>query len=195
VANEKDAAEWFESCVLPHERAAVRLLLRLCNDRDDVEDLLQQSYVKVLEAARRTEILHPRAFLLKTARHLAIDHLRSRRVVPFTPVAEAEYLHFSSPEPGPEQAVIGRNLLSVVVQAIGALPPRCRDVFLLRKIDGLSQREVAQKLRIAEATVQKQVAKGVRQCALALFRGSDDMAGEVPAETVRGLSTRDADER
>ena len=45
---DKDAAEWFESCVLPHERAAVRLLLRLCNDRDDLEDLLQQSYVKVL---------------------------------------------------------------------------------------------------------------------------------------------------
>jgi RNA polymerase sigma factor (sigma-70 family) len=194
VANDNDAAAWFESRVLPHERAAVRLLTRFCNDPDEVEDLLQQAYVKVLEAARRDAILYPRAFLLKTTHHVAIDHLRSRRVVPFTPVSETEYLHFSSPEPGPEQTAIGRNLLGVVIQAIAALPPRCRDVFLLRKIDGLSQREVAERLRIAEATVQKQVAKGVRICARALFRGSED-ASEVSAELARGPSTRDADER
>jgi len=178
--------------VLPHEGAAVRLLLRFCNDRDVVEDLLQQAYVKVLEAARRTQISYPRAFLLKTAHHVAIDYLRSRRVVPFTPLSDTEYQHVSSPDPGPERAAIGGNLLSVVMAAIAALPPRCRDVVLLRKVEGLSQREVAQRLRIAEATVEKQVAKGIRQCAVALFRAAEEVS---PAEVARSKSNRDASDR
>jgi len=186
VASTKDAAAWFESKVLPHEGAAVRLLLRFCKDREEVEDLLQQAYVKVLEAARRCEIAYPRAFLLKTTHHLAIDHLRSRRVVPFSALSDAEYLHISSPEPGPERIVIGGNLLSIVLGAIQALPPRCRDIVLLRKIEGLSQREVAQRLRIAEATVVKQVAKGIRQCAVALFRAGDDLSqGAAPEPRAR----------
>jgi RNA polymerase sigma factor (sigma-70 family) len=168
-----DPTTWFETCVLPHEGGAVRVLAGFRFAPEEIEDLLQQTYVKVLEAARRTQISSPRAFLLTTAQHVAIDYLRSRRVIPFQPVPDIEALNVSSPEPGPERAAISRNLLSVVSHAIAALPPRCRDILLLRKVDGLSQREVAHRLGIAEDTVQKQVAKGVRLCAVVLFRDEE----------------------
>jgi RNA polymerase sigma-70 factor (ECF subfamily) len=59
--------------------------------------------------------------------------------------------------------------LGVLVEALEALPPRCREVVVLRKVDGLSQREVAAEMGIAEDTVEKQIAKGMRALADALF--------------------------
>lgn len=168
-----DAAGWFETCILPHERAAVAVLAGFRYSPEDVEDLLQQTYVKVLEASRRTTVSNPRAFLLTTAHHVAIDYLRKRRVTPFQPVPDVEIMNVSSSEPGPERTAIAGNLLQAVTRAFAKLPPRCRDVLLLRKVEGLSQREVAHRLGIAEDTVQKQVAKGVRLCAAALFRDGE----------------------
>lgn len=188
-----EASDWFETYVLPHEGAAVRVLCGFRYSPEEVEDLLQQSYVKVLEARRRdTQILNPRAFLLTIAQHVAIDYQRNRRVTPFYPVSNIEALEVSSPEPGPERIAIGRNLLRAVSHAISGLPPRCRDILLLRKVDGLSQKEVAHRLGIAEDTVQKQVAKAVRLCAAALFR--DDLTEALTGEGRSSRSVQSASE-
>jgi RNA polymerase sigma factor (sigma-70 family) len=184
-----ETSDWFETYVLPHEGAAVRVLCGFRYSPEEVEDLLQQSYVKVLEARRRNEQIHnPRGFLLTIAQHVAIDYQRSRRVTPFYPVSNLEALEVSSPEPGPERVAIGRNLLRAVSHAISGLPPRCRDILLLRKVNGLSQKEVAQRLGIAEDTVQKQVAKAVRLCAVALFR--DDPTGAILGEARSSRSVK-----
>jgi RNA polymerase sigma-70 factor (ECF subfamily) len=188
-----ETAEWFETYVLPHEGAAVRVLCGFRYSPEEVEDLLQQSYVRLLEARRRdTPIQNPRGFLLTIAQHVAIDYQRSRRVTPCYPVSNLEALEVSSPEPGPERVAIGRNLLRAVSQAISGLPPRCRDILLLRKIEGLSQKEVAHRLGIAEDTVQKQVAKAVRLCAVALFR--DDPKGALNGEARTAHSIKSSSE-
>ena len=167
---------WFMTEVLPHEAAIRRLLLRFHFRRDERSDVLQQTYVRILEAARRTQVLNPRAFVLRTAYHLAVDELRRQRSSRIDAVPDFETLNVCTREGDPEREAIGESLAKSLGAAFAALPARCREVLWLRKIEGLSQREVAARLGIAAATVEKQVAKGVRRCAEALLAAAPEAA-------------------
>lgn len=158
---------WFEQHVLPLEAVLSAYLRRRCRDAAHVADLRQEVYVRVYEAARKGPL--PRdagAYVLSTARHLLIDQLRRVRVVAIDAVADLDELPTAPVElRTPERASMARQELRLLQLGLERLPPRCREVFELRKLDGLSQREVAQRLGIAEQTVERQTALGLRALA------------------------------
>ncbi len=154
--------EWFVAEVLIHEAALTRFLSRRWHEPADIPDLRQETYIRVYEAARSSRPQHPRAFLFTTARNLMADRIRRSRIVPIEAIADLEQLNVLSEEATPEQHETSRQEVQRLAQALERLPPRCRDVIWLRRVKGLSQKEVAATLGIAEGTVEKQVSKAVR---------------------------------
>ena len=162
-----DLDDWFMRDVLPVEPILMRYLRHNWRDASEWADLRQEVYARVYEAARAGLPEKTAPFVLATARNLLIDRARKSQVVSIEAYAELEDL--ASDELTPERHASGRMELGVLVEALEALPPRCREVVVLRKVDGLSQREVAAEMGIAEDTVEKQIAKGMRALADALF--------------------------
>jgi len=140
----------------------VRFLRRNWPDSAEIADLRQETYIRVYEAARRKRPSPVRPFLFFVARNLMIDRLRHRNVVPIETLADADWLNISDHEPAPEQRVAARQELQFMQDALNQLPPRCREVVILRRVHGYSQREVAEKMGIKEETVESQMAKAMR---------------------------------
>jgi RNA polymerase sigma factor (sigma-70 family) len=82
------------------------------------------------------------------------------KVVPISSVPSLDYLEVVSEEPSPERSVIDRDELHRLAGVIASLPGKVRDVFMLRRVHGLSQHEVAERLRLSESTVEKHMARG-----------------------------------
>lgn len=162
-----DLDDWFIREVLPLEGTLMRYLRRNWRDAAEWADLRQEVYARVYEAARRGLPDSAAPFVLATARNLLIDRARRSQVVSIDALAELDGLALD--ELTPERHASGRADLQRLAEAMEELPPRCREVVVLRKVDGLSQREVAEQMGIAEDTVEKQIAKGMRALADALF--------------------------
>jgi RNA polymerase sigma factor (sigma-70 family) len=164
---------WFVGQVLPLEAPLERFIRRHCASSDEVSDLRQEVYVRVYEAARRARPLLTKPFVFMTARNLLRDHARRARIVSIEAVADLEALNAVGDDAPADRVVSAREELRRLQAALDRLPPRCREVVALRKIHGLSQREVARQLGITEDTVERQVSKGVRALAAALYGAPD----------------------
>jgi len=153
---------WFKREILAHDARLLRYLLRVWRKKDEVYDLRQETYARVYEAALATRPRSARSFLFTTAHHLMADRLRRERVVSIEAVADIDALNLSVDEISAEQHVSARQELKLLALALDRLPPRCRKVMWLRRVEGLSQREVAERLGVSVKAVEQQVSKGSR---------------------------------
>src|ERR1700742_2588464 len=146
-------------------------LYRYARNTSDVEELLQETYARLLTAgsSNEPEVRSVRAFALTVARNVAFDWLRHRQVVPIELVADLEALEVLDEGEQIEEIVNSHQELAMLVKAIQGLPDRCRQVFTLRKVYGYSQKEIALRLNISENTVEQHLTKAARRCAQALF--------------------------
>ncbi len=160
---------WFAREILPHEAALVRYLTRIWPNREEVPDLRQDIYVKVYEAARSHRPAFAKSFLFTIARNLIVDRVRRNRIVSIDAVSDPAALNVLIDEVSPERRINSRQELRQLANAFGLLPPRCREVVWLRKVDDVPQSEVAEILGISVRTVEFQVQKGMRILAHALF--------------------------
>jgi len=160
---------WFVAKVLPLEGVLERYLRRNWRDVDEVPDLRQEVYARVYAGCARFQPESAQAFVLTTARNLLIDRARRAQIVSIDSYADMDALAPTLDELSPERYLAARSELKLLQIALNLLPARCREVIELRKIEGLSQREVASRMGITEDTVERQVSKGVRALALALL--------------------------
>jgi RNA polymerase sigma-70 factor (ECF subfamily) len=157
-----ERALWLARCILPHEPALRAWLNRQYTGDLEVDDIVQEAYAVLVTLADVRHITAPRNYLFQTCKSLILMHLRRSRVVSIRSVGQMEEFGFASAEPTPERQVADREELHNLAVAIAALPPRCRDAFTLRRVEGLSQREVAHRLGVSENTVEKHVGKAIR---------------------------------
>jgi RNA polymerase sigma factor (sigma-70 family) len=106
----------------------------------------------------------PRGLLFTMARNAAHDLFRRRGTAAIKPVTENEYLRVLDAKPDSAEVVSRGQEIALLADAIEALPERCRAVFILRQFENLSQREIANRLGIAEHTVESQLTKALRRC-------------------------------
>jgi RNA polymerase sigma-70 factor (ECF subfamily) len=163
-SGETDEALWFAREVQPHEAMLRAWLRSRFSDEGDLDDLVQDAFVRVLRARAGGTIRSPKAFLFATARNLALDRLRHRRVTGGNFPVEFDTLALVDETGDVPEAVARSEEIEILARAIQSLPTRCRQVLTLRKIYGLSQKEIAARLGIAEHTVESQGAIGLRKC-------------------------------
>ena len=156
-----ETARWFSEEVQPHEPELRAYLRAKFSAHFDIDDLVQETYVRLLQAREHAPLRSAKAYLFATARNAAYDFFRRRKIIAIDCTAEIELLPVFEDRPGVAEAVCHDQELQLLAEAIQALPERCRRVLTLRKIHSLSHREIAQKLGIAENTVNAQVAIGV----------------------------------
>lgn len=140
----------------------MRFLRRHWRDAGEIADLRQEIYLRLYQSARNERPVPVKPFLFQIGRNLMIDRLRQKSVVSIEAVGDIESLGFEDSEPSPERRVLARQELRRMLLAMDRLPARCRQVILLRRVQGLSQREVAEKLGVKEEIVENEVARGVR---------------------------------
>ncbi|HEV2561262.1 MAG TPA: RNA polymerase sigma factor [Rhizomicrobium sp.] len=160
-----DVVEWFVREVLPLEAILMHFLRHNWRGQSDIEDLRQDVYVRVCEAAQKQLPEQAKPFVLMTARNLLIDRVRREQVVPIEAAADLEALGLAMDAPGPERIIIARDELRQVQAALEKLPPRAREAVVLGRIEGLTGREIAHRMGIAEGTVSEHLANGI--CILA----------------------------
>ena len=155
-----ERAIWLGRHVLPHEPALRAWLSRRRLGGLDIDDVIQETYTRLVAAESVSHVYDARSYAFQIAGSVVIDHLRRMKVVPIASVPDFDYLEVVSEDPSPERQVIDRDELHRLAQMIAHLPGKVRDVFTLRRVHGLSQREVATRLGIAESTVEKHMARG-----------------------------------
>ena len=166
---------WFVREVLPLEATLVQFLRKASRNASDLDDLRQDVYTRLYETAKKEIPEHTRPLLFRIARHLLIDRARRAQIVSIEAVENLENLNLAIDEPGPDRAVIAREELRRMQTALDKLPRRYRMAVVMRKVEGLTTREIALRLGIAEKTVEKHLTEGVRALADILYR--DRVAG------------------
>lgn len=153
---------WVASQILPHEADVRAWLMRARLGRDDAEDILQESYCRMAELTTIEHISSPRAYFFTVARNIALMRLRRARIVRIESVDEIDRLEVISDLPSPEQVSVARSDLARLKRVIATLPARCRQVFEMRKIEGLPQKEIARRMGLSEHMVENDAAKALR---------------------------------
>ena len=155
---------WFAAEVQPLAGMLRAWLRARFGQQLDVDDLVQESLLRVLDARRQGELRAPKAFLFTVARNLALDQLRRRGVFAPEPLVESGALFVMDEDGDVPEAVAHHHDLLLLTEAIQSLPPRCQEIFTLRKIYGLPQREIAARLGLSTSTVSAQLAIGLDRC-------------------------------
>jgi len=187
---------WLAKEILVHERALRGYLRRFFKSVVDVDDVVQETYARLLglKPSAWAAVRNWHAFLFTTARNVALDRIRRSRVVSLDALAEMGSVDVLDQTPSVDEALNARQELALLLETIATLPDRCRETLTLRKLYGMSQREIARRLAISESTVEKHVAYGVRLCAERMFaqRGAD---GRPAAEKTAAARKRKPDEQ
>ncbi len=148
----------------PHESTLRAWLRSRFPSLTDTDDLVQESYARLFRARESGRVMNAKNYLFATARNAALDIFRHEKVIPMRPLAEIEASPVSDNKPDAAETASHDDELAMLAEAIQALPERCREVVVLRKLHGLSQKQIAEKLGISENTVAAQASLGVRRC-------------------------------
>jgi RNA polymerase sigma factor (sigma-70 family) len=165
---------WFATEILVHEAALMRYLRRVWSNAADVSELRQEIYVRVYEGAAKSRPGSPKSFLFTTARNLMVDRVRRERIVSIDYTQDLDALNVLVDEISPEQRLSARQELRRLGEAFDQLPDIVREVIWLRRVEGLSQREAAQRLGIQEGTLESHLCRGLRTLANAVFGNSPE---------------------
>jgi len=158
-------SQWFHDEVRPHEPALRAYLHGVFPSLPDIDDLVQESYVRLLRAKEAGKVHYVKAFLFAIARNAALDLCRRRKVVSFEPIGDLASQTVIDENQNVAETVNKQQELALLADAVRTLPERCRQVLTLRLLYGLSHKQIAADLGISDLTVKAQLAKGMRRCA------------------------------
>lgn len=172
-SGETRAAEvkaWFVREVLPLEAVLIQFLSRGGRNRADVEDLRQDVYMRVCASAFK-EIPSPtRPLVFTVARNLLIDRARREQVIPIEAIENLDMLNIAIDTPSADRIVMAREELRTLRDALERLPDRLRAAVTMHKIDGLTVREIAERIGVTERTTERYLSEGLRILAETLLR-------------------------
>ena len=142
----------------------------------EIEDVVQETYVRVCQSRTPDEIRSPRSFMFRTARNIALNYVNragSRLSDSLDDTGDGSEL--ALPDPGGDtlSRVCSNEEFAFFCDAVRSLPLQCRRAFVLQKVYGHSYREIAEKLQISEKTVEKHISKGITRCRTYLLARAD----------------------
>jgi RNA polymerase sigma factor (sigma-70 family) len=158
----KDIVAWVGSHVLPHEAAVRAWLKRWTGRAQDIDDVIQEAYSRLASLDSVAHIGSGRAYLFQTTRNIVLEQVRRSKIIRIDNVTDIGTLSIVDEAPALDRVVAGARELQRVEQLIEQLPMKCRRVFVLRRIHGVSQREIAGMFGISESAVEKLAMRGLK---------------------------------
>ncbi len=162
LPDEAARRQWFSREILPHEPALRAWLRSRYPTLADDDDIVQEAYFRLLKT-QPAAVENPKSYLFSTARNLVLDLFRRQRSGPLTPAAEDLDQHVRDDTDTPE-TVCAQQEYALLREAIAALPPRCRAIMERQKLQGYSNREIAEELGLSINTVNAQLVLGLAKC-------------------------------
>lgn len=149
------------------EKLLRAILHRFAPQPADLEDLLQETFSRLfsLDSGRRAEVQNVQAFAITTARHVAMNWVRHRSVVSIETLEDLSTLNVADDKADLEEIVHTHQQLVRVASGIAGLPDRAREAFVLRRVYGLTQHEIATKMGVSEGAVEQLLVRGIKRCA------------------------------
>ena len=155
-----ERALWLSRHVLKHEPALRAWLGRRRIAGLEIDDIVQETYARLITVDSVAGIGNVKNYMFQTAYSVLVSHVRRAKIVAFETVTDLEQLG-STQDCSPEEQVIDRDELNRLARAVATLPGKVRDVFVLRRVNGLSQRDVARELGLSESTVEKHMSRSI----------------------------------
>lgn len=163
---------WVGANIIPHERD-LRLWLRRRLPAASVDDVVQEAYCRIAALEGSAHILNGRAYFFRVAGNIVLEQARRARTASIDTPSDPDFEALADEGPSPERVVSARRDLEQVRALIAGLPERCRNVFVLRRIEGLPQKEVAARLGVTENVVEQQSVRGLRLILAAMSRADE----------------------
>ena len=160
-AEEKDTVlNAFGEC----RASLIRYIKRYIGKKDDPEDILQEAFLRTYKAEKTTHIQYPKTYMFKTAKNLAVRE-KTKMAARLTDYIE-DYSGptFSTSESSAFDALEKKQNRELLLSAFDALPHQCRRVTVLRLVQGMPLKDIAQELGITLSTTEKHIAKGLERC-------------------------------
>ena len=139
-----------------------RYLRRFYTNRQDIEDAMQEGFLKSFEIEKKQIITSPAAYLFMTIRNFACRDLKKKSRLTLVQIEDIDLFTLIIDRKTIENSLELRQSLTLFCEAADQLPQKCRKAFLLRKIYGCSQKEIATMMKISVSTVEKHLAKGLQ---------------------------------
>ena len=158
----KDIVAWVGSHVLPHEAAVRAWLKRWTGRTQDIDDVIQEAYCRLAALDSVAHIGSGRAYLFQTTRNIVLEQVRRAKIIRIDNVTDMGSVSMLDEAPPLDRVVGGARELQRVGELIDQLPAKCRRVFVMRRIHGESQREIARTFGISESAVEKQAMRGLK---------------------------------
>ncbi len=162
--NEVEYSDWFEREVKPHETALKGFLYNVVPENVDVDDVLQETYKRILSVKRGKPIQSARGLLFAIAKNVTRDLFRKKSGSNIINVADLHEFDVVDGEVGPFEAVCRQDEIRLLGEAIETLPPRCRRILILRKYEQMTTSQIAIEMNISVNTVETQLARGLLKC-------------------------------
>ena len=137
-------------------------LRRMAVPEEEIGEIVQDAYVRIAQLDSVSHIQNGRAYLFTAARSVLLQRVRRDRIVRIDSMTEMEALTLADDDPGPERRVSARMHLEHVRALIEALPEPCRQIFELRRVQGVPQREIAERLGLNEHKVESEARRGLK---------------------------------
>ena len=150
----------FHHIFLAQRTPLLRTLERMVNNPSTAEDLLQETYLRVTRALSERTVDHLEPFVFHTARNLALDHLRARRIQSRALVDDVPLdivNNVVAPQSSAEDAAHAAQMLERLNVSLQSLSPRQQQIFILSRLHGHSYQDIAQRLGVSLSTVQKEL--------------------------------------
>lgn len=139
-------------------------LQRYCTNPSDIDEILQESYIRILNTPDHARPSNPRAYLYKIALNLVRDQSRRAKVRQHDAHVNSDDCELHSNEDTPEQAVLWDQGIKQISAAIASLSPRCQSIFVMSRFQDMSYSEIAQVHGITKRTVERNMATAIEAC-------------------------------
>lgn len=155
---------WFAEEVLPHEPALRAWLKVRFPSLAESDDIVQESYFRLLRTRAHRTVANAKSYLFTTARNVAYDLFRRRQAAPLIPATDSERASVMEDREDVAESVCSSQEFDILLQAIDSLPARCRHIMRLQKLQGLSNLQIAEQLGLSVNTVNAQLVIGLARC-------------------------------
>lgn len=173
-------ALWIAREIVPHEAAIRRWLSRRWRHVVDVEDVIQEAYCRLAGLACVDHIENPAGYFHQTVNAVATDLMRRAGIINFSLMTQIEWSNVMDSEPPADRVLEARQELGRVAGLLAGLSDTCRKVIELRRIEGLSRKETAERLGVSENEVKNHLVRGLQKIMATVAAQDAAVDGDVP---------------